>query len=145
MTVAREDDAHRDRHLQRFPDTSRHSPTYQLGAITHRARFGIALAPSKSFRALAVALAQVLAAVWSITVLVEIGVTPQPKFKRVELEGDSEFVHRAFERIDSGRGTRRAHVAGGSKVKPRELVGIFRIGALVKQAGPAGLLPMEVL
>ena len=63
MAVGRQHDAHRDRHLQRFPDAGRHAPADQLGAIAHRARLGAAPVPAESFRALAVALAQVLAAV----------------------------------------------------------------------------------
>jgi len=38
MAVGRQRDAHRDRHLQRFPDASRHAPADQFAAIAHRAR-----------------------------------------------------------------------------------------------------------
>jgi hypothetical protein len=145
MAVGGKNDAHGDRHLQCFPDAGRHAPAYKIGAVAHRARLGVALAPSKSFRALPVAIAQALAAVWPVGVLVAIRITPQAKLERIELEGDRELVHRAFERIDGGRGTRGAHIAWCRKIEPRQLVPVFPMGALVEQAGPPGLLPIEVL
>jgi hypothetical protein len=78
-------------------------------------------------------------------VLVAIRIAPQAKLERVQLERDRELVHGALERIDAGRGARRAHVARGCEIEPRELVRVLRVGAFVEQAGPAGLLPMEVL
>jgi hypothetical protein len=78
-------------------------------------------------------------------VLVAIRIRPQAKFERIELEGDGEFIHRAFQRIDGGRGAGDAHVAWRSKIEPRQLVRVYRVGATVEQARPAGLLPMEVL
>ena len=95
-------------------------------------------------RTLSVALAQALAAVRQIAVLVALRITFEAQLKRIELERDREFVHRAFESIDAGCGTGRAHVARGLKIEPRELVRILRMGALVEQARPAGLLPMEI-
>ena len=38
--------------------------------------------------------------------LVAVRIAAQPQLKRVELERNGEFVHRAFERIDAGRGAR---------------------------------------
>ena len=143
--LAVSDDAHRDRHLQRFPDARRHAPAHQLVAVAHRTRLGVALVPTERFRALAVAIAQALAAVRPVGVLVAIRIAPQAQLQRIELERDRQLVHRAFERIDAGRGAWSAHVARRRKIEPRELVRVFRVGALVEQAGPAGLLPMEVL
>ena len=144
MAVGGEHDAHRDRHLQGFPDAGRHAPADQLAAVAHRARLGVALGPAERLRALAVAFAQLLAAVGLVSCLVAIRIAPQAQLERIELERDGELVHRAFERIDAGAapGARMSH---GSEIEPRELVLELRVGALVEQARPAGLLPMEVL
>src|SRR5208282_677269 len=111
MAVSRQHDAHGDRHLQRFPDARRHAPAHQLRAVVQRARLGVALVPTESFRTLAIAIAQAFAAVRPVGVPVAIRITPQAKLERIELEGDREFVHRAFERVDTRRGawTRMSH------------------------------------
>ena len=77
--------------------------------------------------------------------LVAIRITAQAQLDRIELERNRELVHRAFERIDPGRGARRAHVAGGGKIELRDLMRILRVGALVEEARPAGLLPVKIL
>ena len=99
MAVGGEHDAHRDRHLQRFPDAGRHAPADQIAAVAHRARLGIALVPAERLRALAVAFAQRLAAERLVLVLVAVRVAPQAKLERIELERDRKLVHRGFERI----------------------------------------------
>ena len=126
-----------ERHLQRLPDARRHAPADQVAAVAHRARRGVALAPAERLRALAVAFLQLLAGVGQAVVLVAVRVAANAQFHRVELERDGEFVHRAFERIDAGGGTRRAHVAGRGDVEPRELVLVFGVGALVERAAHA--------
>ena len=145
MATIGEHDAHCDRHLQRFPHTRRHAPADQVATVPHRAWLGVALVPAERLRALAVAFAQGLAAERPIIVLVAIRITPQTKLERIELECDREFVHRTFERIDAGRSAWTAHVARGRQVEPSQPVRVLRIGAFVEQAGPAGLLPEEVL
>ena len=116
MAVGGQHDAHGDRHLQRFPDAGRHAPADQVAAVAHRARLRIALVPAERLRALAVAFAQCLAAVGPITVLVAIRIAAQAKLERIELERDRKLVHRAFERIDAGRGAwaRMSHEVGRS-------------------------------
>ncbi len=84
MAVGGEHDAHRDRHLQRLPDARRHAPADQIAALAHRTRFGIALAPAERLRALAVALAQRLAAVGLVFVLVAVRIAAQAKLDRIE-------------------------------------------------------------
>jgi hypothetical protein len=96
-------------------------------------------------RALAVAFAQLLAAVRLVRVLVAIRIATQAKLQRIELERDRELVHRAFERVDAGGGARAAHVARGRKIELGELMRVLRVGAFVEEARPAGLLPVEVL
>src|SRR5262249_45596382 len=103
----------RDWHLQRFPDAGRHAPADQLGVVAHRARFGVASVPTESFRALAVAFAQALAAVRPVGVLVAIRITPQAKLERIKLEGDRESVPRVYARVGAGGGAGGRHVARG--------------------------------
>ena len=134
MAIPGEHDAHRDRHLQGFPDTSRHAPAHQLAAVAHRARLRIALSPAKRFCPLVVAFAQAFAAVGPVGDLVAIGITPEAKLKGIELQRHRKFVHRAFERVDARGRAWRAHVARGRKVEPREFVRVLRIGALIEQA-----------
>ena len=67
-----------------FPDAARHAPADQLGAVAHRARLAVALVPTERFRALVVAIAQALAAVGAIAVLVAIRIAPQAKLERIE-------------------------------------------------------------
>ena len=128
-----------------FPDARRHAPADQIAAVAHRARLGVALVPAERLRALAVAFAQRLAAVRPVLVLIAVRIAPQAKLERVELERDRQLVHRGFERKERGGGARRAHVARGREIELGEPVRVFRIGRFVEQAGPAGLLPMEVL
>src|SRR3954469_1013418 len=111
MAIPGEHDAHRDRHLQGLPDTSRHAPADQLVAVAHRARLWLALGPAKRLSALAVAFAQALAAVGSIRDLVVIRITPQAKLKRVELQRHRKLVHRTLERVDARCRAWGAHVA----------------------------------
>ena len=106
---------------------------------------GIALVPAERLRALPVAFAQRLAAERLVLVLVAVRIAPQAKLERVELELDRKLVHRGFERKQRGGGARRAHVARGREIEPGEPVRVFRIRRLVERAGPAGLLPVEVL
>ncbi len=145
VSVGSQHDADRGRHLQRLPDAGRHAPADQLAAVAHRARLRIALVPAERLRALPVAFAQLLAGIGQVLVLVAVGVALQPQLHRIDLERDGKFVHRAFERIDAGRRTRRAHVGGGRKIQPRELVHELRVRALVEQIGPAGVVAGEFL
>src|SRR5262249_4463424 len=138
-------DAHRDRHLQGFPDARRHAPAHQLLAVTHRPRLGLALAPAERFRALAVALAQRLAAIRDVVVLVAVWIIPQAQLQRIDLERNRQLIHRALERIDGRGGAGGALVARCWLIELGEPVRVARIGALVEEAGPAGLLPPEVL
>ena len=39
-----------------------------------------------------------------IVVMIALRITSQAKFERIDLERDRKFVHRAFERVDAGRG-----------------------------------------
>jgi hypothetical protein len=78
---------------------------------------------------LAVAFAQILLNGSSPLFCVEIRVTPQAQVQRIDLERDREFVLRAFERINTGRGAWTAHVARCSKIESRALVRVLRIGA----------------
>jgi len=70
VAVGGEHDAHRDRHLQGFPDARRHAEADQIAAVAHRARRGVALVPAERLCALAVAFAQRLAAERLVLVLV---------------------------------------------------------------------------
>ena len=145
MAVGGEPDAHRDRHLEGVPDAARHAPADQIAAVAHRARRGVALLPAEGLGALAVAFAQGLAAVGPAVVLVAFGIAAQAELERVDLQRDGQLVHRGFQRIDGGRRTGAAHVAGCGKIELGEPVGVFRVGRGVEQAGPAGLLPKVIL
>src|SRR5205085_1899375 len=125
MAIGGEHDAHRDRHLQGFPDAGRHAPADEIAAVAHRARLGVALVPAERLRALAVAIPQRLAAVRPADVLVAIRITPQAKIERIELERDRKLVHRAFESIDAGRSAWTAHVAWCCKIEPGELMRVL--------------------
>src|SRR5262249_27665851 len=78
MAVGGEHDAGGNRHVQRLPDPARHAPANELGAVAHRARLWIALVPAEGFGALPVALAQLLAGVGNVLVLVAVGIAAQP-------------------------------------------------------------------
>src|SRR3984957_2418805 len=145
VSVRTQRDPNGNRYLQRFPNTRRDAPPYHLAAIAHRARDGIALVPAERFRAPAVALAQVLAAIRQAAGLIAVRIASQAQLERIELGGHSQFVDSAFECMDTGRGARAAHVAGGRKIEPRQLVRVSRSGAGVEQARPRGLVAMEVL
>src|SRR5205085_3989170 len=101
--------------------------------------------PAESVRALMVAIAQALAAIRPIGVLAAIRIAPQVKLERIEIQRGRELIHSAFERKDARRGAGSPHVARRRKIEPCELMRICRVGAFVKEAGPARLLPMEVL
>src|ERR1700738_4218444 len=103
MAIGRQHDADGGRHLQRFPDTRRHAPADQLGAIAHRTRRGIALVPAECLRALRIARAQLLAGVGNVLDLVAIRIAAQAQFHRIELERDGELVPRAFDAVNAGR------------------------------------------
>ena len=145
VAIGRQHDADRGRHLQRFPYARRHAPADQFTAVAHRARLGVALVPAERRGALPVAFAQLLAGIGNILALVAVGIALQAQLHRIDLERDGEFVHRAFQRIDAGRRARGAHVAGGRHVELDELVLEFRVGALVKQVAPAGIVAREFL
>src|SRR5262249_52195930 len=145
MPVGGEPDAHRDRGLECVPNARRHSPSYEVAALPHRAWLDPAPGPAERLGAPAIAFAQCLAAVGSIAMLVAIRIAPHAKPDRIELERDREPAHRALECIAASCCARRAHVARRREIEPRELVRVLRIGASVEQPGPAGLLPMEVL
>src|SRR5258708_523762 len=101
--------------------------------------------PAERLGALPVALAQLLAAIGLVGVLIAVRIAAQAQLDRVELERDRKLVHRAFERKRAGRGARRAHVAGGGKVELGQLVRVVRVGALVEEPRPAGLLSLKIL
>ena len=86
-----------------------HSPTHQFAPIAHRTRRGAALAPTERFAALAIAFAQALAAVRPVGVLVAIRITPQPKLERIDVQGNCQFIHCGFQRVDAGRRAGGAH------------------------------------
>src|SRR5262244_594798 len=75
---------------------------------------------------------RVLTAERPIVVLIALRVTSQAKFERIDLERDRKFVHRAFERVDAGRGAWTAHVARRRQVEPSELVHVLRVRGLVE-------------
>src|SRR5262249_2062669 len=100
--------------------------------VPHRSWLRIAPGPAKRLGALAVAFAQRLTAERPIVVLIALGITSQAKFERIDLERDRKFVHRAFERVDAGRGARTAHVAGGRQVEPGEFGPVLRVRGLVE-------------
>ena len=130
MAVGGEHDAHRDRHLQGFPDARRHAPADQIAAVAHRARLGIALGPAERLRALTVALAQRLAAVRLVLVLVAVRIAAQAKLERVELERDREFVHGGFSAKSAvaALGARISHEVGRSS--RASLCAYFALGDL---------------
>src|SRR5262249_25296577 len=145
VSVGGEHDAHRDGHLPRVPHARRHAPADELAALAHGARLAAAPLPAEGLRALLVTLAQLLAAVGLAGVLVTVRIAAQAQLQRIELERDRKLVHRAFERKRAGRRARAAHIAGGREVELGELVYVFRVGAFVEEAGPAGLLPVKIL
>src|SRR6516165_1577602 len=132
MAVGAQHDTHSDRPLQRVPDAGRHAPADQVAGVPHRPWLRIAPVPPKRLGALAVAFAQRLTAERPIVVLIALRITSQAKFERIDLERDRKFVHRAFERVDAGRGAWTAHVARRRQVEPSELVHVLRVRGLVE-------------
>src|SRR5260370_12276239 len=102
MPVGGERDAHRDRHLQRFPHAGRHAPADELAALAHRARLRAAPLPAESLRALPVALAQLLAAIGLVGVLIAVRIAAQAQLDRVALYPARKLVHRAVQRTRPG-------------------------------------------
>src|SRR5262249_55035369 len=123
----------------------RHAPADELAALAHGARLAAAPLPAEGLRALLVTLAQLLAAVGLVGVLVAVRIAAQAQLQRIELERDRKLVHRAFERKRAGRGARAVHTEGGGRAEFGDFVFLFRVGDFVGGAAPAGLLPVKIL
>ena len=123
MPIRGQHDAGRGLLLHRLPDAGRHAEANEFVAIAHRARLGIALAPTERFRTLRIALAQLLAGVGNARVLIAIRIAAQAQLDRIEAKLCGELVHRTFEPIDAGGAAGRAHIGGCREVEPHELLG----------------------
>ena len=145
LPLARQDRAGACWHLHRFPDAGGHAPADQLVALAHRAWLRVALRPAEPFRTLAVAFAQLLAAVGLVLDLVLVRVIDQPQLERIEAGRISELVHRAFDRVEAFRAARRPHVARRVLVELDELLGGFDVGAAVELARPPDAIALEIL
>src|SRR5262249_4721857 len=132
-------------HLHRLPDAGGHSPADKLVAVTHRARLRIALRPGKLLCALAIAFAQLLAAVGQAPELVAAGIIDQPQLERIELRRVGELVHRAFDSIDALGAAWPAHVARRVLVELDQLLAQLAVGAAIELARPADKTPLEIL
>ena len=109
-SLGREFDLGAGRHAQGFPDPARHTVADELAPLPHRARLRIALRPAECLGAAIVAILQRLAGERLVDVLLEVGIVLEPKLERIDAERIAKLVHRAFERIDTRRGSGRAHI-----------------------------------
>ena len=109
-------------------------PTSSLPSRIERG-YGVALAPSRRLPRPGRSIRAALAGVGDVLVLVAVRIAAQTQLHGIDLKRDCELVHRAFERVNAGRGARRAHVAGGRNVERDELVRVSGVGATCR-AGP---------
>src|SRR6185437_13353217 len=96
--IGGEHGARGSRHLHRVPDARRHAPADELAVLAHGARLRHTPRPAEALRALAIAFAQLLAAVRAIRALVALGIIDEAQLQRIDARGGGELIHRAFHR-----------------------------------------------
>ena len=120
-SLGREFDLGAGRHAQCLPNPARHAVADELAPLPHRARLRIALRPAEFLGTAIVAILQRLAGERLVDVLLEVGIVLEPKLERIDAERIAKLVHRAFERIDTRRGSGGAHIHGGGQIELRQL------------------------
>ena len=74
-----------------------------------------------------------------------VSVVPQAQIDRVDIRGDRQFVHRAFEREQTERRARRPHVSGRVDVELGQFVAQVDIRRVVEHSRPVDDILLVVL